>query len=329
MTSIAEPFGETQDVAVTVLVDNRADLIVKSTETVKRFMDRPLLAEHGFAALIDLKDAGERILWDAGFTEISLPENLRRMKIDPGTITNIAISHGHGDHTAALVKVLKSMDVRPEARRWEEDVSGEEIDRWLSGHGVPVVAHPAIFRERWGKRKDGSWFGPSMAPPRATWEEAGARLILSADPYRLSPGCWTTGAVPRLSFEQFGVSKNIAYREGDAFIQDDIADDQAIVLNLKNKGLVIVAGCAHSGIINTIDRAREISGVDRVWGVIGGFHLARANDEEIQRTIEAMMAIAPTIIVPSHCTGFKAINAFANQMPGSFVMGVVGTSYLF
>ena len=106
-------FGETSDVAVTILIDNRADLIVESTETVKVFTDKPLLAEHGFAALVDLRDVGVRILWDAGITSIALPENMARMEIEPGSIDVIALSHGHHDHTAALTAVIRAMALRP------------------------------------------------------------------------------------------------------------------------------------------------------------------------------------------------------------------------
>ena len=121
----------------------------------------------------------------------------------------------------------------------------------------------------------------------------------------------------------------MAYREGDELIRDYMDDDQAIVINLKGKGLVIVAGCAHSGIVNTVNYAREISGVDKVWAIMGGFHLGRASDEEIQRTIEEIKKLEPVMVVPSHCTGFKAISQFAFQMPKQFVLGAVGTRYLF
>ena len=111
-------FGETSDVAVTVLVDNRADLLVKPTDGVKYFMDRPLLAEHGFAALIHLKNADIRILWDAGITRISLLENMRRMEIDPSAVDKIVLSHGHPDHTGAMTDVLKAMDLSAKPKEW-------------------------------------------------------------------------------------------------------------------------------------------------------------------------------------------------------------------
>ena len=324
-----ENFGETQDVAVTVLVDNRAGLIVKSTDTVKCYTEEPLLAEHGFAALIDLKDAGLRILWDAGVTQIALLENMKRMKMEPATIDKIALSHGHRDHTAAVTDVLKAIAVRPEPKKWERDPTPEEIRSWVQGRRVPLVTHPAAFRERWGRQKDGTIYGPVLPPPRDEWEAAGADIILSEGPYKLGPGCWTTGLVPRLSFEKSGRPSMLAYRQGDAFLYDDIDEDQAIVINVKDKGLIIVSGCAHSGIVNTVNYAREISGVDEVWAIVGGFHLARAKDEEIQRTIAEIKALKPTLVAPSHCTGFGAISQFAAEMADEFVLGVVGTTYLF
>jgi 7,8-dihydropterin-6-yl-methyl-4-(beta-D-ribofuranosyl)aminobenzene 5'-phosphate synthase len=318
-----------QDVEITVLVDNRADLMVKSTDTVKRFTEEPLLAEHGFAVLIDLKGAGQRILWDGGITRIALLENARRMKIDLTTIDKIALSHGHQDHFAALTDVIKEIARRPAPREWDKDVTLEEIRNWVEGHRrVPLIAHPAAFRERWGIEKDGKKHGPHVVP-RDEWEAAGADIILSEGPYELSAGCWTTGTVPRQSFEKAGTPPHMAYREGEAFVRDCLEDDQSIVINIQGKGLVVLTGCAHSGIVNTVNYAREISGVDRVWAIIGGFHLGPAKDEEIQRTIDEIKRMKPAMVIPSHCTGFEATRQFANQMPDEFVLGTVGTKYLF
>ena len=88
---------------------------------MKYYTEEPLLAEHGFAALIDLQDADVRILWDAGITRIALLENMKRMEMDPATIDKIALSHGHGDHTAAVTDVLQAIAVRPKPRKWEQD----------------------------------------------------------------------------------------------------------------------------------------------------------------------------------------------------------------
>jgi 7,8-dihydropterin-6-yl-methyl-4-(beta-D-ribofuranosyl)aminobenzene 5'-phosphate synthase len=329
-----EDFGQTQSVAVTVLVDNRADLIVKSTDTVKRFTDQPLLAEHGFAALIDLKNAGSpaggtRVLWDAGMTQTVLLENAQCMEVDLSTIDTIALSHGHGDHTAAMTGVIRTIGVCPKGREWGKEATMDEILAWTQARRVPLVAHPAAFRERWALRKDGTRYGPIQPPPRAEWEAAGAEVILSEGPYQLGPGCWTTGTVPRRSFESTSASSTRTYRAGDAFLPDQLEDDQSIVIHVRDKGLVVVSGCAHAGIVNTVRYAQEISGVDRVWAILGGFHLAPAADDEIQRTIEAIAELDPHVVVPSHCTGFRAMAEFARRMPEQFVLGAVGTTYLF
>ena len=301
-----EDFGSTTNVAVTVLVDNRADLIARSTDTVKRYTKKPLLAEHGFSALIHLRDVRVRILWDAGLSRTALIENMKAMETDPSQIDAIALSHGHGDHTGAMLDVLEAID-----------------------HHVPLVAHPAAFREHWSIDKKGKKHGPIHPPPRAKWEAAGAEIVLSAEPYRLGPGCWTTGYVPRKTFEQAGVPKSLYYKKGDELIHDYVDDDQAIAIHVAGKGLVVVAGCAHSGILNTIYRAQEISGVERVWAVLGGFHLARTPEDELQRTIDGIAALDPELVVPEHCTGFDAIRQFAVQMPEAFTLGLVGTTCIF
>lgn len=321
-------WGETQDVAVTVLVDNQADLIAKSTDTVKRFSG-PLLAEHGFAALIDLRAAGVRVLWDAGLSRTALIENAREMEIDLSTIDVIALSHGHSDHTGAMAAAIERAAWRPTVREWKEDAPMDEIVAWSSGKRVPLVAHPAAFRERWAKRADGTRVGPILDAPRAAWEAAGAEIVLSEGPYRLAPGCWTTGAVPRTSFEKAGTPGNRFYRQEAAFLPDHIEDDQSLVIHVRDKGLVILSGCAHAGILNTIRYARQISGVDRVWAVLGGFHLAPANEDEIARTVDEIASMNPALISPTHCTGFRAMSHFAARLPDAFVLSLVGTTYLF
>jgi len=324
-----ENFGETQSVAITILVDNRSDLLAESTETVKRFADAPLLAEHGFSALVHLQSSNAKILWDAGVTRVALPENLRRMKIDPATIDVIALSHGHGDHTMAVSDALQMANLKPESREWAATVAVDEMVHWAERRRVSIIAHPAAFRERWNFANDGTRYGPVQPPPRGEWESLGAQIVLSARPYQLTPGVWLTGTIPRYSFETAGVSATRRYREGNAFLPDQIEDDQAIVVNVKDKGLVVLSGCAHSGIVNTVNYARAISGVDKVWAIIGGFHLGRAQDDEVQRTIAEIKTLQPKLIAPTHCTGFAAMAQFAAQMPDAFSQSLVGTTYMF
>jgi len=321
--------GCVEQVSLTVLVDNKADMIVDSSDAIQYFTDKPLLAEHGFSALIQPGDSGETILWDTGGSEVALIENMRRMELDFGAITKIALSHGHWDHYAAMTAVLNEMKLSPKSKEWIEGVNEAELAIWLEKDQIPIIAHPAAFRERWRKKDDGTLVGPFLPPPEGRWKAAGAMIIHSEGPYELAPGCWTTGTVPRLSFEESGRPKDRFYREGADFVPDDLDEDQAIVINLKDKGLILLSGCAHAGIVNTIEYARRFTGVERVYAVIGGFHLARSKEDEIDQTITYIKDLRLTYVIPSHCTGFRAISQFAREMPDAFIEGVVGARYIF
>ena len=321
-------FGSVDHVSITVLVDNKADLIVESSDQVKYFTDKPLLAEHGYSVLIQLGDLERGILWDAGVSKIALLENMRLMKLESSSIGKIALSHGHHDHYAAMTELLTGMNLLPEEKEWDTSVKAEDIEEWLESFRIPIVAHPAAFRERWWVKDDGTMVGPFLPPPAGEWQAAGAKIVLSEDPYKLEPGCFTTGFIPRVSFEDSGRSKKLRYRSGSDFFPDDLEDDQAIVINVSGKGLIVLSGCAHSGIVNTIKHAKDYFKIDSIYAVIGGFHLARASDDEIDRTIDYIQSIAPRLVIPSHCTGLHAISRFAQEMPDEFVEGVVGITYL-
>lgn len=326
----ADRFGDTASARITALVDNLVDVCLPSTEYARRFsveQGEPLLGEHGLAMLVDLPEAGIRLLWDAGFTTVALPENLRRMGIDPGSIQAIALSHGHNDHFIALTTVLHMVLGPPPARMWPAETTPADVRQWLATRRVPLIAHPDAFCERWTVSDDGRRYGPWSAP-RAEWEAAGAEIVLSSGPHQLAPGCWVTGEVPRVSFETIGTPPSEVCPQGDAWTHDMLRDDQALVVNVRDRGLVVLAGCAHSGIVNTVNYARQISGVERVWAIIGGFHLVGADAEYIGRTVVAVQEFGPRLVVPTHCTGFKAQAVFAAQMPDQFVVGSVGTTYL-
>src|SRR5210317_2054781 len=143
--------GFVERVTITVLVDNKADMIVDSSDAVQYFTEKPLLAEHGFSALIQPGESGETILWDAGGSDMALIENMQRMKLDFNTITKIALSHGHWDHYAAMTALLDQTQFSPKPQEWPEGFSEAELSAWLEKSRIPIVAHPAAFRERWVK----------------------------------------------------------------------------------------------------------------------------------------------------------------------------------
>jgi 7,8-dihydropterin-6-yl-methyl-4-(beta-D-ribofuranosyl)aminobenzene 5'-phosphate synthase len=227
-----------------------------------------------------------------------------------------------------MTTILKEMDISPEAKEWGESVSQEKIEQLITEKQIPIVAHPAAFRERWWRKDDGILVGPFMPPPIREWEAVGAKIIESAKPYKLFDGCWTTGYIPRTSFEKSGRPTQLLYRNGSDFVPDDLDEDQAIVISVKDKGLIVLSGCAHSGIVNTIKYAKEFTGINTVFAILGGFHLARAKDDEIIKTIDYLKKEKPTYVIPSHCTGFQAISRIAQEMPDEFIEGVVGATYI-
>ena len=110
-------------------------------------------------------------------------------------------------------------------------------------------------------------------------------------------------------------------------MQETFIGEQAVILNAKGKGLVVLSGCAHRGIVNTVKQAQKMTGIEKVYAVMGGFHLTNAKPEVIQKTVADIKAINPEYIVPTHCTGFEAISAFAREMPDKFILNTVGTKY--
>lgn len=322
-------FGIADRLFVTVMVDNKANMLAESTDSIRYFENKPLLAEHGFSLLFHFGDSNSTILLDAGLSEMALIENLQRMKIDPKSIKKIILSHGDYDHFGAMTNLLTKMELNPIEKKWDASISNKVICEWIEKHRVPLYTHPMAFREQWKINEDGSKIGPIISPQRQQWESKGADLVLSKNPQKLDEGCWLTGYIPRQSFEKSGRPENAYYRLTDRFIKDDIEDDQAVVINLKGKGLIILSGCAHSGIINTVNYARELSGENKIYAIIGGFHLIRASVEEIERTILQIKSMGPKLIVPCHCTGFRAEGEFARRMPDVFREGIVGATYTF
>jgi 7,8-dihydropterin-6-yl-methyl-4-(beta-D-ribofuranosyl)aminobenzene 5'-phosphate synthase len=291
-------------VQVTTLVEDSVNFFLPEREGVKRRHPEQgqFLAEHGWAALIETTTGSEQhtILLDAGLSATTLLHNMACLKLDPAAIEALVVSHGHDDHTGAVAEI---------ARR--------------AARPLPIYVHPAAFRERWYIPPDKPRRGPWRVEPDA-WEQAGGRMVAVDEPRQISPGCLVTGSIPRANdFER--PPQDYCYRQGDAFHPDTLPDDQAVVVAVKDKGLVVVAGCAHAGIVNTVRYAQAIAGEQRVWASAGGFHLGRASGERIAATIAGLKAVQPTIVAPGHCTGFEALCTFAREIPDQFVLNVVGT----
>jgi len=303
---------EIDTLEITTLVDNTVDLQLESTDNVRRprrkghdTLGDSLLAEHGFSALVRTTDGNEShtILLDAGLGKTTVLINADLLEIDLGEVEAIVISHGHIDHTRALAPALERM--RP---------------------GVPIIIHPHAFRPRIIKIPDGTQV--KLPPPDAdTLEQAGANIFRKEEPSLTAEGTiLVTGQIPRVTEFEFGLP--IQYAVVDGVEQPDplTLDDQSLVVALRGKGLVIISGCAHAGIVNTVRYARELAGAEKVHGIIGGFHLGGPLFESIiDPTVAAIEEFDPDFLLPTHCTGWKAIHELARRMPEAYVQNSVGT----
>jgi len=300
-------------VEITTLMDNYTDILLPSTEVMQRHpladeTGRPReqpLAGHGFSLMVEVypRQGNEThtVLLDAGFPTPGVEYNWRILNIDLARIETVLLSHGHADHFAALGSFLSAR-----------------------GQRVPLVVHPAAFEKRALIFPDGAKADLERLPPPEALSEMGADIVLSTQPYPLAPGMFSTGEVARTtSFEKPPATAYIDLDNG--WTPDDFHDDQAIVVHLRGQGLVIVTGCAHAGIVNTVRHAQAITGEPRVHAIVGGFHLTGAAPAQIDATIHEITALAPALIVPAHCTGFHAQCEFARRFPGRFALNSVGT----
>jgi 7,8-dihydropterin-6-yl-methyl-4-(beta-D-ribofuranosyl)aminobenzene 5'-phosphate synthase len=198
---------------------------------------------------------------------------------------------------------------------------------------IPLVLHEDAFRNRLVKFQDGRTID-LPAQNRSILTNAGYRII-----EKNSPSLWigdevlVTGEIPRTNnFEKGFPNHYSLVEEEEGKMEPDplIKDDQAIILKVKDKGLVIVTGCGHAGIINTLNYAKELAEEDRIYAVLGGMHLSGGLFEQIiPRTVEELEELKPRFVVPCHCSGLKAVNEIARKMPNAFIQNSVGTNYIF
>lgn len=304
---------EVDQLEVVVLVENYTDLFLMVDHGI---MKRPPLqasptplAEHGLSLLIKVRKGNDEqaMLMDTGMTPAVLLNNMTLYNVEIAKIECVMLSHGHLDHFGGLMGYLEN-----------------------APKGQQLIAHPDAFLPRRLNLPD---CGPMPVMPMINETElidAGVVLHKVTGPRTwCSDMIMNLGEVERLTdFEDDFVWAEI--QRDNSWTMDLIKDDQGIAVNVKDKGLVIIGGCSHSGIINTVHHAINISGVSKVHAVLGGFHLTGPLFEpQIDQTVEEMKRIEPDYILPMHCTGWKAINAFANAMPDNFYLTSVGTRYFF
>jgi len=208
------------------------------------------------------------------------------------------------DHTGSLHSIL-------------EKISGP----------IPLVVHPdAFLYPRFVELKDGSKKRFPRTLVRKDLDPRNVKIQESKTPTPILDGSiLVTGEIERTTAFEKGMP-NALLERGGRLERDPIKDDQALVMNLKGKGLVVVSGCSHAGIINTVLYAKKLTGVEKIHAVLGGFHLSGAFFEKIlEKTIEMLKALSPAVVVPMHCTGRKAIERFSQEFPSAFVLNSVGS----
>jgi 7,8-dihydropterin-6-yl-methyl-4-(beta-D-ribofuranosyl)aminobenzene 5'-phosphate synthase len=146
-------------------------------------------------------------------------------------------------------------------------------------------------------------------------------------PIEIIPGAYFTGNVERVTAYET-MPTNLKVKLGEKIENDTFPGEQGLFFNIKGKGLVVLSGCAHRGIVNTVKQAQKAAGTDKVHTVMGGFHLISAKQEVIQSTVADIKAMKPDYIVPTHCTGFAAMSAFSREMPNQFILNTAGTKYI-
>jgi 7,8-dihydropterin-6-yl-methyl-4-(beta-D-ribofuranosyl)aminobenzene 5'-phosphate synthase len=300
-------------IEIITIMDNVFDMLLAGSDHIKRFplhtdvFHHPLpIAEHGFSALVKITRGGttRKLLFDTGVSEDGIMKNLAILGETIEDIDAIVLSHGHTDHAMGLMGVLRD--------------TGRK--------NLPFVIHPDAYLPRKLVLPNGYEIN-IPAPSRSELLDKDIELIESVGPSFLFDNVGlVSGEISRTTEFEKGFPIHYAKREGKWVLDPYIYDDQCFIVNLRGKGLVILTGCGHAGIVNIIRNAQQLTGVDKIYAVMGGFHLSGAVFEPIiDPTVNELVKLNPSFIIPGHCTGWKATHEIARRMPKAFVQNSVGT----
>jgi 7,8-dihydropterin-6-yl-methyl-4-(beta-D-ribofuranosyl)aminobenzene 5'-phosphate synthase len=332
------------ELVVREITDNAHDIFLRGAElpglVVRRtgFPEAPqgktLESEWGLALYLESRKDKEsrRYLLDFGFTPDVYANNLELLKIDVAQVDALVISHGHFDHVGGLMGFLEAYRAR--MRKALPLYTGGEDD----------------FCRRFNRDADGNFINFGIPLDRRKLKTLGVQTVLSELPIVMEGHAFTTGAVPRTSIEHVLPNTLVEYgvRDGlgcDAnaymnhhFTAEELAGkpmpdqhwhEHATCFRLGDRGLVVISSCGHAGIINTLRRAQEISGVDKIYALVGGFHLAPAPDDYLAKVMAELKKFDLEHVMPMHCSGQNFIDLAKREIPEKLVLCGTGTSFTF
>ncbi len=261
------------------------------------------IGEWGFAALVEAD--GKRILFDTGARPNTVLENAKELKIDLSGVQDVILSHFHGDHTTGLMTLRSDLSKSNPAA----------LSRAHVGKG--------IFLERRGRTSDPMYIPNPMIAMKKEYEATGGKFIEHDKPEEIQPGMWLTGPVPRV-YPEKNYPGGIEVAKGEGWAEDEVPEDQALVFNTP-RGLVLLTGCGHAGIINTLQYARKFIRPAPVEAALGGFHLFNAKDETLDWTADKLKEFGIVQILGAHCTGIESVYRLRQRLGLSRRTCVVGT----
>ena len=331
-------------VVIREITDNQHNIFLKPLErpglSVQRTgfpaaaQGKTLESEWGLALHIETARGSEerRYLLDFGFTPEVYANNLEIMKIDPARVDALILSHGHFDHYGGLIGFL-------EARRTE---MRQDLRLYTGGEDV--------FCHRLSRQPDGSFADFKPALDRRKLKSLNVEPVLSEDPMVIAGHAFTTGAVPRMSIEhvlpqtwvQIGIKDGLGC-DASAYVNHHFTSEElagkpqpdqhwhehATCFRLGDSGLVVITSCGHGGIINTLRRAQQISGVEKIYALVGGFHLAPAPDDYLRQVMAELKKFNLEHIMPMHCSGQNFVDLAQKEMPEKLVLCGTGSSFTF
>ena len=273
-------------------------------------------AAHGLACAVMVwrGDTAHTLLFDTGPDDSVFGRNVERLGFDMGGIESIVLSHGHWDHSGAMLLAL------------------EMIQLSNGGRPVPTYMHPGMYRSRAMKAADGSMRPFADVPSQAQLEQAGALVVNAIEPQLILDDLYyVSGEIPRVTAFETGMQgQHRRTLDGQGWEPDPLViDERFIAVSVKGKGVIVLTACSHAGVVNVMTHARECYAGETLYGVLGGFHLSGGNERIIPETVAELRAFELKMIAAAHCTGWRAVNALANAFGDTVAPAAVGKVYRF